>query len=87
MTHSARAFHRHADSVLDHELRRVRGRLALLPSARRLAVEEVSARVATALVDGVLAQARTEPTLAQALVSIYGSESTLEPRAATCPAD
>ena len=87
MTRSARAFHRHAEAVLDHELRRVRGRLALLPAERRLEVEEVSARVAAALVDGVLAQAHAEPMLAQALVSIYGRDRGREPRAAPCPAD
>jgi len=87
MTHSARAFHRHAEAVVDHELRRVRGRLALLPAERRLEVEEVSACVAAALVDVVLAEARTEPTLAQALASIYGPERGWEPRAAPCPTD
>jgi hypothetical protein len=87
VTRSARAFHRHAEAVLDHELHHVRGRLALLPAERRLEVEEVSARVAAALVDGVLAQARAEPALAQALVSIYGHEPVWEPRAVLWVAD
>ena len=43
MTSNRRAFHRHARPVVDHELRRVRGRLATLEE--RLAVEEVSVRV------------------------------------------
>ena len=61
MSRSARAFHRHAREVLEHELRRARGQLAPLPRERRLVVEEVATRVATALVDGVLEQARGEP--------------------------
>jgi len=74
MTSSARLFHRHAEAVLDFELRRARGRLAALPQERRLAVEELSGRIAAALVDGVLEQARSEPSLAQALASIYGDQ-------------
>jgi hypothetical protein len=87
MTRSADAFHRHAEAVLDHELRRARGRLAVLPPARRSAVEDLSARVAFALVACVLEQARDDPCLAQALCSIYGAESMLEERAVPCPAD
>jgi hypothetical protein len=73
MSEAATAFHRHARSVLDHELRRARGTLAALPSDRRVAVEELTVRVTTALVDGVFEQARGEPALAQALGSIYGT--------------
>jgi hypothetical protein len=74
MTSSARLFYRHAEAVLDFELRRARGRLAALPWERRLAVEELSGRIAAALVDGMLEQARNEPSLAQALASIYGDQ-------------
>lgn len=75
MNRSARAFHRHAREVLEHELRRARGQLAPLPRERRLVVEEVATRVATALVDGVLEQARGEPALAQTLLAIYGADA------------
>jgi hypothetical protein len=78
MSGDARLFHRHAEAMLDFELRRARGRLAALPDERRLAVEELSAHVAAALVDGVLDQARSEPSLAQALASIYGGPRGLE---------
>jgi hypothetical protein len=78
VTRSAHAFHRHAQAVLDHELRRARGRLSVLPPAHRLAVEQASARVASALVDGVLEHARKEPWLAQALVTIYQAEPARE---------
>jgi hypothetical protein len=75
VSRSARAFHRHAQEVLEHELRRARGQLAPLPRERRLAVEEVTTRVAAALVEGVLEQARGEPALAQTLLSIYGVDA------------
>jgi hypothetical protein len=78
VTRSAHAFHRHAQTVLDHELRRARGRLSVLPPQHQEAVEEASARVASALVDGVLEHARNEPRLAQALVTIYGAEPARE---------
>ena len=87
MTRSGRAFHRHARSVLDHELRRARGRLSVLPQEERLAVEDVSARVATALVDVVIDCARADPILAGALASIYGPEPVWEPRAVPCSPD
>jgi hypothetical protein len=74
VSHSARAFHRHAREVLEHELRRARGQLGSLPRERRLVVEEVATRVATALVEGVLDQARGEPALAQTLLAIYGAD-------------
>jgi hypothetical protein len=86
MSRSARAFHRHAQAVLDNELHRARGRLAALPSDRRLAVENVTGRVAAALVEGVLEQARYEPSLAEALASIYG-DGLRELQAVPCPAD
>jgi hypothetical protein len=87
MSRSTRAFHRHAEAVLDHELHRARGRLARLPAERRRAVEDVSVRVSTALVDCVLERARSDPSLAQALLSIYGAESAWEPRAVSYAAD
>jgi hypothetical protein len=75
VSHGAKLFHRHAEVMLDFELRRARGRLAALPDERRLAVEELTGRIAAALVDGVLEQARNEPSLARALASIYGRRS------------
>jgi hypothetical protein len=87
MSRSSRAFHGHAQAVLEHELSRARGQLGRLPHKRRLAVEELSARVAAAVVDSVLEQARHDPALAQALVSIYGAEQVWEPRAALWVAD
>jgi hypothetical protein len=87
VTRTGRAFHRHAQTVLDHELRRARGRLTALSREQRLTVEEVSARVAAALVDGVLERARVEPTLAGALASIYDAEPSREPDAMPCTSD
>ncbi len=87
MSRSARAFHRDAQVVLEHELYRARGRLDRLPHERRLALEELSAHVAAAIVDSVLEQARREPSLAEALVSIYGQEPAWEPRAVSWVAD
>ena len=85
MTSNRRAFHRHARAVVDHELRRVRGRLATLEE--RLAVEEVSVRVAAALVDDVLDRARADPILARALASIYGPEPEWQPGAVSWAPD
>jgi hypothetical protein len=73
--------------MLDHELRRAHGRLAQLPRGRRRAVEEASLRVTAALVETLLEEARREPALAHALVSIYGHERAWEPRAALWVAD
>ena len=87
MSRPARAFHQHAHAVLDNELRRARRRLAELPGDRRLAVEDVSARVAAALVDGVLEQALEEPSLAHALASIYSSGDPPDLRAVPCSTD
>jgi len=50
-------------------------------------VEEASSRVTAALVDTLLDEARHEPALAQALVSIYGGELAWEPRAVLWVAD
>ena len=66
------ALHRHAEIVVEHELRRARRRLAGLPPNRRGEVEELALRVAKELVDAVLDQARQDPILEQALRSIYG---------------
>ena len=87
MSPGARAFHRHAQVVLDNELRRARGRLTEIPVERRLVVEEVSARVSEAVVDAVLRHAHDEPSLAQALVAIYDREPVPELRAVSCVAD
>jgi hypothetical protein len=73
--------------VLDHELHRARGRLTEIPVERRLVVEEVSARVAAAVVDAVLLHAHDEPSLAQALASIYDREPVPGLRAVSCVAD
>jgi hypothetical protein len=81
------ALHRHANAVLRHELRRARGRLAALPAEGRCSVEEVSSQVTGALVEALLDQARREPALAQALVTIYGHERTWEPQAPLWVAD
>jgi hypothetical protein len=80
-------FHRHARAVLDHELWRARGRLAALPRERRRAVEEASSRFTAELVETLLEEARHEPVLEHALVSIYGHEPVWEPRAVLWSAD
>ena len=54
---------------------------------QRADVEDVSARVAAALVDVVLERARADPILAQALASIYGPEQAWLPRAVSCAPD
>ena len=87
MSHSDRAFHGHAQAVLDHELRRARKQLARLPEERRQAVEDVTARVVAAVVDSVIEESRHEPSLARALASIYGLEPAWEPRVVSWAAD
>jgi hypothetical protein len=67
---NAESFRLHAEAVLDWELWRARGRLAALPDDRRGEVEQVAARVAAAVVEGVLDHARDEPLVAHALVSL-----------------
>jgi Glutamyl-tRNAGlu reductase, dimerisation domain len=81
------ALRRHANAVLRHELRRARARLAALPGEGRCSVEEVTSQVTDALVEALLEQARREPALAQALVSIYGHERSWEPQAPVWVAD
>jgi glutamyl-tRNA reductase len=81
------AFRRHAEIVVDHELRRARGRLAGLQHDRRGEVEELALRVAAELVEGVLEQARDEPILAQALRSIYGPGMSRDLQALPCISD
>jgi hypothetical protein len=68
MTRGPRALRRHADSLVERELKR----LAALPSAERDAVADVATRVTSAVVDGILEQARADNRLAASLVSIYG---------------
>jgi hypothetical protein len=80
VSHSDRAFHGHAQAVLDRELRRARKQLARLPEERRPAVEDVTARVVAAMVDSVIEESRHEPSLARALASIYGPGPAWEPR-------
>ena len=63
---NAESFRLHAEAVLDRELWRARGRLAALPDDRRGEVEHVAARVAAAVVEGVLDHARDEPLVAHA---------------------
>jgi hypothetical protein len=79
--------HGHAQAILQHELQRARKQLAQLPDDRRLAVEEETARVVAALVDAVIEESRREPSLAQALASIYGPEPAWEPRVVSWAAD
>jgi hypothetical protein len=62
-----RGFHEHAEAVVAHELARV-------PEEQRARIAALCARVAAAIVEGVLEDARGEPRLAVALVSIYGSD-------------
>ena len=81
------ALHRHAEIVVEHELRRARRRLAGLPPNRRGEVEELALRVANELVDAVLDQARQDPILEQALRSIYGPAMARELRALSCVSD
>lgn len=68
MTRGTRAFRRHAESLVERELKR----LAALPSADRDAVADVATRVTSAVVEGILEQAREDSRLAASLVSIYG---------------
>jgi hypothetical protein len=63
-----RAFQRHAEEVLARELRRA-------PRDQRPRIRAVCEQVATAIVEGVLEDARHEPRLAAALASIYDSET------------
>jgi hypothetical protein len=81
------ALQRHAQAVLQHELRRAQSRLAALPDDSRRSAEDASSQVTSSLVDALLAEARREPALAQALESIYGPERRWDPRAALWVAD
>ena len=87
MTCDARAFHRHAQALVECELSRVRGRLAKLSPDERTAVAQMSLRVTAALVDDVLDRARADPILARALASIYGPDPAWQPRALSCAPD
>jgi hypothetical protein len=87
VTRSQRALHDHARVILEHELRRARKGLARLPEERRSALEEEAARVIAAVVDSMVEEARREPSLAQALASIYGVEPGWEPRLVSLAAD
>jgi hypothetical protein len=82
-----RAFHRHAQVVLEHELVRARKRFAELPAERRHSLEDVTARVVAAVVESVLEEARSEPALARALGSIYDPEPGWEPRVVSWASD
>jgi hypothetical protein len=62
-----RAFHEHANTVVARELRRV-------PEEQRTRIAALCARVAAAVVEGVVEDAHEEPRLAAALASIYGSD-------------
>jgi hypothetical protein len=87
MTLSAREVHRHAEFLLENELQRAQAALSRLPSPGRKRVERAGAQVAAALADSLLEQARREPRVAEALVSIYGDEARREVPAVPCPAD
>jgi hypothetical protein len=76
---TASAFRRHAQDVLQRELRRRRDPLAGLPAERRPAVEESIAKAVAASVEGVLDHARDDPLVAAALESVYGTRSVLTP--------
>jgi hypothetical protein len=79
VSRTGRAFHGHAQTVLDLELLRARKQLAGLPEERRSTLEKATARVVAAVVDSVIEESRREPALARALVSIYGPEPMREP--------
>jgi hypothetical protein len=87
VSRSDRALHGHAQAILEHELRRARKRLAQLPEERRSALEEETARVVTAVVDSMIEEARREPSVAQALASIYRIGPAWEPRLVSLAAD
>jgi hypothetical protein len=87
MSRSDRAFHDHAEAILEHELRRARKRLAQQPEGHRSALEEETARVVAAMVDSVIEESRREPALARALLSIYGPKPAWEPRVVSWAAD
>ena len=87
MSRGDRAFHGHAEAVLEHELRRARKQLARLPEERRPAVEEVTEQVVAAVVDAMIEESRREPSLARALASIYGAEPSWEPWVVSWAAD
>jgi hypothetical protein len=82
-----RRVHRHAQAILEHELGRARRGLARLPEERRSPLEEEIARIVAALVDALIEESRREPSLAQALASIYGPEPAWEPRVISWAAD
>jgi hypothetical protein len=82
-----RAFHGHAEAVLQHELLRARKLFAELSEERRSALEEAAADIVAAMVDSVLEDSRREPALARALDSIYGPEPAWEPRALSWASD
>jgi hypothetical protein len=87
VSRSDRAFHGHAQELLEHELRRARKQLAQLPEERRPAVEDVTASVVAAIVDSVIAESRHQPSVARALASIYGPKPAREPRVVSWAAD
>jgi hypothetical protein len=62
----------HAETLVDAELRK-------LPSDQREHLRDVCNRVALAVAEGVLDDARTEPRLAAALLSIYGPQTRISP--------
>jgi hypothetical protein len=68
MTEGTRALHDHAGALVELEVER----LVSLPSPERDAVADVATRVTSAVVDGILEQARQDARVAASLVSIYG---------------
>ena len=62
------ALEAHAETLVEAELRR-------LPSDQRESLRAVCRSVAVAVAEGVLDDARNEPRLAAALVSIYGPQT------------
>jgi hypothetical protein len=87
MMRSADAVHRHAQELVEWELRRAHRSLQALQPERRRAVEQAVATVASALAQGLVDGARREPEVARALVSIYAAEAVWERPALPCPSD
>ena len=75
----ASAVRLHAQDVLRHERRRRHGALARLPVERRAAVDALVEQVVAAVVEGILDHARSDPLVAAALDSVYGSRPVAAP--------
>jgi hypothetical protein len=67
---TARGLHVHARALLDGELRRRRGMLGRLPGDGRASVEATAGAAVAAVVEALLAEARRDPRVADALAAI-----------------